>query len=110
MQIFSLDVVDELKKCLKDNKLKKNIYLYKVRLEAKTNILAFSNIIFYNNKNMTLPLGMNLSKNVLVDLSKINLKNIGQKQLRKVQFINEEDDFSNINVINIEAIELENNS
>ena len=37
-------------------------------------ILYYSNIIFYDNFNQTLPLGMNLSDEVLVNLSKHKLK------------------------------------
>ena len=37
-------------------------------------ILYYSNIIFYDNFNQTLPLGMNLSDEVLVNLKKCKLK------------------------------------
>ena len=107
IQILSLDIKDELDKCLKDGKDGNKIYLYKFKLDVGTNLLAFSNIIFYNNKNMTLPLGMNLSKNILVDLSNLKLKNINEKELHKIQFANESDDFSTINVRKINAFELE---
>ena len=107
MQTFSLDMKEELDKCLKDENSKNKIYLYKVKIEEGTNVLAFSNIIFYNNKNMTLPLGMNLSRNILVDLSKLSLKIKDEKNLNKIQFANERDDFSAIDVREIIAIELE---
>ena len=107
METFSLDMKDELDKCLKDDKARNKIYLYKIKLDRGTNILAFSNIIFYNNKNMTLPLGMNLSKNILVDLSNLKLKNKNEKELHKIQFANERDDFSTMKVREINAVELE---
>ena len=55
---------------------------------------------------MTLPLGMNLSTKILTDLSKINLKNTSQKELHKIQFTNQNDDFSSLNVRDINVLEL----
>ena len=107
IQTFSLDIKEELDRCIKEEKTKNKIYLYKVKLGSGTNILAFSNIIYYNNKNMTLPLGMNLSTKILTDLSKINLKNTSQKELHKIQFTNQNDDFSSLNVRDINVLELE---
>ena len=37
-------------------------------------MLFFSNIIFYDNSNKTLPVGMNLSTEVMVDLNKIEIE------------------------------------
>ena len=107
LQIFSLDIKQELDKFLQDNKGGNKIYLYKIKLDAGTNILAFSNIIFYNNKNMTLPVGMDLSTNILVDLRELKLKNKKQKNINKLQFKNEKDDFSKITVREITVVELE---
>lgn len=53
--------------------------LYKINLKANTNILALSNIIFFNNRNKTLPLGMDYSSNILVDLRNVNLLKIKTK-------------------------------
>ena len=36
-------------------------------------ILYYSNIMFFDNMNQTLPIGMNLSDEVLVDLNKYKL-------------------------------------
>lgn len=107
LQIFSLDMKQELDKFLQDNKGENKIYLYKIKLDAGTNILAFSNIIFYNNKNMTLPVGMNLSTNILTDLSNLKLKTKKQKSINKLQIKNERDDFSKITVREITVVELE---
>ena len=56
-----------------ENKLEDEIYLYKVNLKEAMQVLYYSNITFYDNTNQTLPLGMNLSDEVLVDLSKYKL-------------------------------------
>ncbi len=57
----------------------KEINLYKLNLKTGTSILAFSNIIFFNNRNQTLPLGMDYSTNVLVDLRKAEILKIKMK-------------------------------
>ena len=36
------------------------------------NIIPLTNIIFYTNNNKTLPLGMNVSTQVLIDMKKFN--------------------------------------
>ena len=91
----------------KRKKSKDDIYLYKIKLNKNTNFLAFSNIIFYNNKNMTLPLGMNLSSEILVDLGNLKLNKVGEKTLHKLKFDDEENDFSDMKVKTIKVIELE---
>lgn len=107
MQKFSLDVKQELEDSLDEDISNSTIYLYKIKIPKDTNLLAFSNIIFYNNRNMTLPVGMDLSKEILIDLSDKNIKTKNQKDLNKLQFINEKDDFSNIKVRKITAIDIE---
>ena len=55
---------------------------------------------------MTLPVGMNLSSKILVNLSDIkqNEKNI--KEINKLEFEDEQDDFSKILINQIEVIEV----
>ena len=55
---------------------------------------------------MTLPLGMNLSSNILIDLSGIERNQNKVKQIRKLEFEDEEDDFSNITIKNINLNEI----
>lgn len=102
----SLDAERELKKFLKNNKGIEKIYLYKIKLPKGTNYVAFTNIIFFDNKNMTLPVGMDLSVSILVDLSTLELKLNETKKVNKLQFEDEEDDFSKIIIKNIEINEL----
>ena len=103
----SLTAESEIDQFLKKNKNLNKIYLYKIKIKEGTNYIAFSNIIYYDNKNMTLPIGMGLSSKILVDLSALKLKNQNWKSIKKLQFEDEEDDFSNIFIKNIEVNELE---
>ena len=63
----------------------KETNLYKLVLRENTNCLAFSNIMYYNNTNQTLPLGMNVTDGILIDTRKItaNLKEKSQNYIIK---------------------------
>ena len=100
-EAVSLDSEKELNEFLKEEKNVDNLYLYKIKLPKGTN-----NIAFFDNKNMTLPLGMNLSNKILVDLSEITINEEKTKQINKLQFEEEDDDFSNIIIKNIKLNEI----
>ena len=101
----SLNSESELNEFLEKEKNIDKIYLYKIKLPKGTNYIAFSNIIFFDNKNMTLPLGMNLSNKILVDLSNVTINEKKSKRINKLEF-EEDDDFSNIIVKNINLKEI----
>ena len=82
----------------------KEINLYKLNIKQGTNLIAFSNIIVFNNRNQTLPIGMDYSGKVLLDLRKAKL----EKQETKSNYIitlhenTEEKKVTKINITNIE--------
>lgn len=53
--------------------------IYKINLKPGTGLLALSNIIFFNNRNDTLPIGMDYTTNVFVDLRKADLIEVSKK-------------------------------
>jgi len=65
------------------------INLYNIKLNEKTKGIALTNIAYYNNNNQTLPLGMNISDKILVDMSKLNLELKKQKLFRINQEVDE---------------------
>ena len=74
--------------------------------------IVFSNIIFYDNQNKTLPVGMDLSTKMIVDMSKLHLKLLDKKNFNVASFEDSNDDFSdfiikNITVFDYEVVELE---
>ena len=107
IRVFSLDAEQELNNFLRNEKVPGKAYLYKMRIPKDTNFIAFTNIIFFDNKNMTLPVGMDLSKKVLIDLSNIQLEQIKSKELNILQFEDEEDNFSKKYIKTIEVKEME---
>ena len=106
IEAVSLDSEKELNEFLKEEKNIDKLYLYKIKIPKGTNYIAFTNIIFFDNKNMTLPLGMNLSDKILVDLSEVTVNQDKTKKINKLQFEEEDDDFSNIIIKNISLNEI----
>lgn len=102
----SLDIEKEVENILNKERSTNKIYLYKIKLPKGTNYSAFSNIIFYDNKNMTLPVGMNFSSSILVNFKKMKLLNEKTKEIKKSEFEKENDDFSKIIVKDIVVKEM----
>ena len=105
-EAVSLDSEKEVDEFLKQEKNIDKLYLYKIKLPKGTNYIAFTNIIFFDNKNMTLPLGMNLSNKILVDLSNVTVHEDKTREINKLQFEEDDDDFSNIVIKNINLNEI----
>ena len=103
----SLNSEDEIEEFLNNEKNINKVYLYKIKLPKGTKFIAFTNIIYYDNKNMTLPVGMNLSKKLLIDISTIKLEEKNRKKVSKIKFQDEHDDFSKIAIKDIYIRELE---
>lgn len=73
------------------NKLKNvdKVNLYNIKINENSKGIALTNIVYYDNTNRTLPLGMNISDKILVDMSKLNLELKKQKLFRINQEIDE---------------------
>ncbi len=91
---FNINPENEIKEACKEDGEKIN--LYKVNLKRGENIIGFTNIIYYENKNKTLPLGMDFSTKAIIDLSKLNRTMKKTKKFHIARFKDEKDDFSNI--------------
>ena len=97
LQMFHLNENNAIKEKLEEN----TIYLYKLNIKEGMPILYYSNIIFFDNINQTLPLGMNLSDEVLVNLEKFILEEVSKEEF-KYNYL--KDEFTN-KIINIKLIE-----
>ena len=94
--ILNIDEIDLLENCnLQEFKL------IKINLKENMNALFFTNIIYYNNKNGTLPLGMNITKKVLIDGSKFKFI------LKETQNLIRINEFDEVQKIEIEEYDLE---
>ena len=71
INIFNINPEIALEKEMKSKKA--NIF-YKLNVKENTPAIFYTNIMFYDNFNKTLPIGMNLSTEVLIDINKLDLK------------------------------------
>ena len=65
------------------------IHIHKINIEEGMNIIYYTNIMYYDNFNNTLPIGMNIEDKVLIDLEMFDLRIKKQKIYRINQDINE---------------------
>lgn len=83
---------------IKDVNGENTIYLYRINIKEKMNLIYLSNIIYFDNYNETLPIGMDISDEILIDM-----KNYEKLAVKSEEFrINDEKD--EINVINKKII------
>ena len=104
LNIFNINPEKEMKEALRGEESKIN--LYKINIEKGANIIAYTNGIFYDNQNKTLPIGMDLSTKVLLDSSKIaelNLKHV--KTFKIVTYEEENNELSKTKVKTINVFE-----
>lgn len=104
INVFNINPESEMKEVLKG--YGSEINLYKLNLREGTKGIGFTNSIFYDNQNKTLPVGMDLSTKMIVDTSSLHLKLI-DKQSFKVICFRDDDDFSHIDIKDVEAFEYE---
>ena len=81
--------------------------LYKIKLDKGSNVIAFSNCIYYDNQNKTLPVGMDLSTKMIIDTSKLHLRMLDQKSFNIMSFDNEQDDFSDFEIKKVTVFDYE---
>ena len=63
--------------------------LIKINLQEEMPLLYYTNIIYYDNTNQTLPEGMNLSSQVLIDTSKFEFELVNQTKFRTNNYFRE---------------------
>lgn len=105
INIFDINPEKEMKEVIKQKESKINFY--KIHLKQGSNAVSFTNCIFYDNQNKTLPVGQDLSTKILVDVSKLNMELKGKSTFKMVDFENENEDFSTIKIKTITVFEYE---
>ncbi len=70
MKVFSM----KLEEAIKKEEEKKEIQIYRLNIKEKMPVLYFTNGIYYDNHNKTLPLGMNLGSKCLVNVKDYELE------------------------------------
>ena len=103
INIFDINPDTEMKRII-NQKESKNINFYKINLNKGVNGISFTNCIFYDNQNKTLPIGQDLSTRILIDVSKIDMK-IKNKFSFKILNLEENNDFSDIEIKMVNVFE-----
>lgn len=96
INVFNINPENEMKEA--SMSYGNNINLYKLHIKEGTKGIGFTNIIFYDNQNKTLPVGMDLSTKMIIDTSKLHLRMLDQKSFNIMSFDNEQDDFSDFEI------------
>ena len=87
--IYNIDVENELSNYQDNGEGALN--LIKINFKEGMPLLYYSNISLYDNNSQTLPEGMNLSTNVLIDCQKFDFKQISKTKFRTNNYFNEKD-------------------
>ena len=87
LEIMNINIENELKEY--EDKGEGALNLLKINLKEGMPLIYYTNIIFYDNTNQTLPEGMDLSTNVLIDCSKFDFKLINTTKFRTNNYFRE---------------------
>ncbi len=105
INIFNINPEDELRQAVLESS--NRINFYKINLPEGANAISYTNCIFYDNQNRTLPEGQELSTNILVDITKLDLKLVNKTKFKIVEMEEPNNDFSGINIKNVNVFEFD---
>ena len=105
INVFNINPENEMKEA--SMAYGNNINLYKFHIKEGTKGIGFTNIIFYDNQNKTLPLGMDLSTKLILNTAKLHLNLLSKKTFKVAKLEDEKDDFSEVLVKDVEVYEYE---
>lgn len=104
INVFDINPEAEMKDAITQGKSKINFY--KINLKRGASAISFTNSIFYDNQNKTLPIGQDLSTKMMVDVTKLNME-LKKKTSFKMVDLEKGNDFSTIVIKNIRVFEYE---
>ena len=105
INIFNINPEEEMQEAVKNDS--KKINFYKINLPENANAISYTNCIFYDNQNRTLPLGQDISNKILVDTTAIELSMKNKSTFRILDFEDKNDDFSKIVVKTVNVFEFD---
>ena len=110
INVFNVNPENEMKEAVLNDG--SEINLYKLNIKEGTKGIGFTNIIFYDNQNKTLPVGMDLSTKLIVNTSNLHYNLLNKKSFNIISFEDESDDFcdiviKNVNIFEYDIVELE---
>lgn len=105
INIFDINPEIEIREAIKNENSKINFY--KINLKEGSNAISYTNCIFFDNQNKTLPVGQDLSTKILVDTAKLRLDLKSKTNFKIAEFEEEKDDFSEVNIKTITVFEFD---
>lgn len=105
INVFNINPEKEIEEAIKDDG--DIINLYKINVKEGTNGIGFTNIVFYDNQNKTLPIGMDLSTKLIIDTSKLHFRLLYKKSFKVCNFDDRNNDFSDVKVKDVNVFEYE---
>ena len=106
LNVANLNATEELYKAV-ENMKEEELYFYTIKLPKDAPLIYDTNIIQYDNFNQTLPVGMNVTTQVLINLEDYKLVN---KEERQIRINYQVDEFVSrvveVQVVNYEAMPL----
>lgn len=106
LNVANLNATEELYKAVEKMK-EEELYFYTIKLPKDAPLIYDTNIIQYDNFNQTLPVGMNVTTQVLINLEDYKLVN---KEERQIRINYQVDEFVSrvveVQVVNYEAMPL----
>ena len=87
LAVMDINAQNELKNY--EDKGEGALNLIKINFKEEMPLLYYTNIIYYDNTNQTLPEGMNLSSQVLIDCSKFEFELVNQTKFRTNNYFRE---------------------
>ena len=104
LNVFNLDAKKEIEKALKESETGK-INLYKMNFEKDVKAVAFTNCVYFDNQNKTLPAGMDKDTRIIAKILDTDISLQNKKVIRVGILEDEKDDATkiSINTINLLA-------
>ena len=103
INVFNINPEKEIEEAMLNKETKIN--LFKLNLKENSNAISFTNSVFYDNQNKTLPIGQDLSTKILVDVNKLKLKVKNKSKFKIIEFENSQDDFSKVAIKTVQVTE-----
>ena len=101
INVFNMNPQEEIQDIIKTDN---DINFYKINLKRGSHAISFTNQIFYDNQNKTLPIGQDLSSKIVVDIASVQV-DLKQKTTFRILRLEEENEFSDIEIKTINVFE-----
>ena len=104
LNVFNLNPEKEIENALMDTESGK-VNLYKMNLEKGVKAIAFSNCVYYDNQNKTLPVGMDKDTRILVNILDTDITLDSKKVIRVGRLEDDNDIASKLIIKTINVLE-----